>query len=130
MAEILRESIEYALGVSNSLKDQVYTALRHVAQGFLDYAPNQLLPDDPTTLKDIYDSSLIMLYRLLFILYAEARDLLPIQDSELYCENYSASSPAISPKTLMQAEYFSLTALASILLSRNYSVISTQAIHR
>ena len=89
VAEILRESIEYALGVSNSLKDQVYTALRHVAQGFLDYAPNQLSPDDPATLKDIYDSSLIMLYRLLFILYAEARDLLPIQDSELYRENYS-----------------------------------------
>jgi TaqI-like C-terminal specificity domain/Eco57I restriction-modification methylase/N-6 DNA Methylase len=89
VAEILRESIEYAQGVSNSLKDQVYTALRHVAQGFLDFAPNQLSPDDPTTLKAIYDSSLIMLYRLLFILYAEARDLLPVQDSELYRENYS-----------------------------------------
>ena len=89
VAEILRESIEYALGVSNSLKDQVYTALRHVAQGFLDFAPNQLSPDDPTTLKAIYDSSLIMLYRLLFILYAEARDLLPISNSDLYRENYS-----------------------------------------
>src|SRR5260370_5984128 len=89
VAEILRESIEYALGVSNSLKEQVYTALRHVAQGFLDFAPNQLSPDDPATLKDIYDSSLIMLYRLLFILYAEARDLLPMQSSELYRENYS-----------------------------------------
>ncbi|HEY6542430.1 MAG TPA: DNA methyltransferase, partial [Ktedonobacteraceae bacterium] len=89
VAEILRESIEYALGVSNSLKDQVYTALRHVAQGFLDFAPNRLLPDDPATLKDIYNSSLIMLYRLLFVLYAEARDLLPIQSSDLYRERYS-----------------------------------------
>ncbi|HKV59243.1 MAG TPA: N-6 DNA methylase, partial [Ktedonobacteraceae bacterium] len=89
VAEILRESIEYALGVSNSLKEQVYTALRHVAQGFLDFAPNRLTPDDPATLKAIYDSSLIMLYRLLFVLYAEARDLLPMQDSELYRERYS-----------------------------------------
>ncbi|HVB73814.1 MAG TPA: N-6 DNA methylase, partial [Ktedonobacteraceae bacterium] len=89
VAEILRESIEYALGVSNSLKEQVYTALRHVAQGFVDYTPNQLSPGDPATLKAIYDSSLIMLYRLLFVLFAEARDLLPIQGSELYRENYS-----------------------------------------
>ena len=89
VAEILRESIEYALGVSNLLKEQVYTALRHVAQGFLDFAPNRLNPDDPATLKAIYDSSLIMLYRLLFVLYAEARDLLPIQGSDLYRERYS-----------------------------------------
>ena len=89
VAEILRASIEYTLGVSNSLKDQVYTALRHVAQGFLDFVPNRLSLDDPATLKDIYNSSLIMLYRLLFILYAEARDLLPMQSSDVYRECYS-----------------------------------------
>jgi hypothetical protein len=92
VAEILQESIDYAEGVGNSLKKQVYEALRHVAQGFLDFAPNQLSADDPAMLKDIYDNSLIILYRLLFILYAEARNLLPIQDSELYLENYSLRS--------------------------------------
>ena len=86
---ILQESIDYAQGISNSLKDQVYRALRHIAQGFLDFIPNQLSPDDPIMLKAIYDNSLIVLYRLLFILYAEARDLLPIQSSDLYRENYS-----------------------------------------
>ena len=89
VAAILQESIDYAQGISNSLKDQVYRALRHIAQGFLDFIPNQLSPDDPTMLKAIYDNSLIVLYRLLFILYAEARDLLPTQTSELYRENYS-----------------------------------------
>jgi hypothetical protein len=72
VAALLRESADYARGVSEMLKGQVYDALRHLAQGFLDYPGNRLQPD-PTTLKAIYDHSLIVLYRLLFILYAEAR---------------------------------------------------------
>src|SRR6266568_1146189 len=89
VSAILKESIDYAQGVGESLKRQVYEALRHVAQGFLDYAPDGLSPADPATLKDIYDNSLILLYRLLFILYAEARDLLPLSESKLYREHYS-----------------------------------------
>jgi hypothetical protein len=81
-------SVDYARRVSNSLKTQVYEALRHVAQGFLDYQPNAL-QSDPQTLKQIYDSSLILLYRLLFILYAEARDLLPVHENHNYGEYYS-----------------------------------------
>src|SRR5262249_19138487 len=56
--------------------------------GFLDYPPNRLQPD-PQTLKQIYDNALILLYRLLFILYAEARDLLPIHENRTYGEYYS-----------------------------------------
>src|SRR5205085_11245776 len=52
-------------------------------------APNRLSSGDPATLQAIYDNSLILLYRLLFILYAEARNLLPINDSDMYRENYS-----------------------------------------
>src|SRR5947209_1526415 len=89
VAAILKESIDYAQGISESLKEQVYQALRHIAQGFLDYPPNNLSPDDPATLKAIYDNALILLYRLLFILYAEARDLLPLSASNLYREKYS-----------------------------------------
>jgi hypothetical protein len=87
--EALRQaSVEYARGVSNSLKAQVYEALRHVAQGFLNSQPNALQLDQET-LKQIYDSSLILLYRLLFILYAEARDLLPVHENHLYGRRYS-----------------------------------------
>lgn len=81
-------SDRYAQAVSDSLKGQVFTALRHLAQGFLDYRRNLLSPDPPT-LKAIYDSSLIVLYRLLFILYAEARELLPVRDNALYRDGYS-----------------------------------------
>jgi len=89
VSAILKESIDYAQGVGESLKKQIYNALRHVAQGSLDYAPDVLSPHDPAILKDIYDNSLILLYRLLFILYAEARDLLPLSESKLYREHYS-----------------------------------------
>jgi len=89
VSAILRESIEYAQGIGASLREQVYQALRHIAQGFLDYPSNHLSADNPETLKEIYDNALIILYRLLFILYAEARNLLPVYDSDLYLENYS-----------------------------------------
>src|SRR5690242_15966780 len=55
---LLKESAAYARGVGESLKAQVYDALKEVAQGFLDY-PGNTLQTDPATLKRIYDSSLI-----------------------------------------------------------------------
>jgi hypothetical protein len=88
VAALLRASRDYARGVSDSLKRQVYDALRHLAQGFLDYAPNGLTPDPPT-LATIYNHALIVLYRLLFVFYAEARELLPVRASQLYRDEYS-----------------------------------------
>ncbi len=89
VAAMLQESYEYAQDIGTSLKEQVYDALRLVAQGFLTYPPNHLSADDADTLKAIYDNSLILLYRLLFIFYAEARDLLALRESDLYREYYS-----------------------------------------
>jgi hypothetical protein len=84
-------SADYARGVGDSLKTQVYESLRHVAQGFLDFRPNNLQPE-PDTFKAIYDPALIVLYRLLFILYAEARELLPVHENQGYRESYSLES--------------------------------------
>ncbi len=91
VAALLQASTDYARGVSDSLKTQVFEALRHLAQGFLDYPANRLQPD-PATLQAIYDNSLIVLYRLLFILYAEARELLPLRESPMYRQSYSLSA--------------------------------------
>ena len=88
LAALLQASRDYAAGVSETLKAQVYEALRHLAQGFLDTPDNRLVPD-AATLKAIYGHSLIVLYRLLFVLYAEARGLLPVAESELYRGRYS-----------------------------------------
>ena len=88
LAALLQASRDYAAGVSETLKAQVYEALRHLAQGFLDTPDNRLVPD-AGTLKAIYGHSLIVLYRLLFVFYAEARGLLPVAESELYRSRYS-----------------------------------------
>ncbi len=91
VGKLLRASIDYAQGVSDTLKVQVFDALRHLAQGFLDDTQNRL-ETDPETLAAIYDNSLIVLYRMLFILYAEARGLLPVRESDTYRESYSMQS--------------------------------------
>ena len=85
---ILNSSTEYAQGLSDSLREQVYDALRYVAQGFLEYTDNGLA-HSPETYKLIYDNALILLYRMLFILYAEARGLLPLLDNTGYRRVYS-----------------------------------------
>jgi type I restriction-modification system DNA methylase subunit len=91
LANLLRESNDYARGIGDTLKEQAYLALRHLAQGFLDYPKNHLSTND-ADLQHIYDNSLIVLYRLLFILYAESRQLLPIRESKLYRKHYSLYS--------------------------------------
>lgn len=88
LESILRQSVEYAQGVGESIKEQVYAALRLVAQGFLDYPRNRLQPT-PETLCEVYDNSLVVLYRLLFVLYAEARGLLPLLENQRYREDHS-----------------------------------------
>jgi len=82
---VLRESREYAQGVSEDLKERVYEALRFLAEGFLKYPDTSLTPAD---LKEIHDNALILLYRLLFIFHAESRRLLPLENRS-YAEVYS-----------------------------------------
>lgn len=88
VAAIRQESADYARGIGNSLKDQVFDALRHLGQGFLDFPGNDL-PTDPAALTAVYDNTLILLYRLLFIFYAEARGLLPVRANPDYRDSYS-----------------------------------------
>ncbi len=85
---MLTESQAYEQGVSDSLKGQVYDALQALAQGFFDF-PAMGWQHDAETIAAIHDNGLIVLYRLLFILYAEDRDLLPIHSNEAYRESYS-----------------------------------------
>jgi hypothetical protein len=88
LEQVLTGSQEWEQGVSSSLKEQVYESLRALAQGFLDFSPNGLRPS-AVNLKAIYDNSLIALYRLLFIFYAESRGLLPLNQNRAYTETYS-----------------------------------------
>lgn len=122
LEQILVESIEYAQSVSDNLRQQVYDALRYVAQGFLDYPDNNLEPT-PESCKLIYDNSLILLYRLLFILYAESRDLLPLQDNRPYRRKYSLD--AIKNDAVTELEEELLLPTSSVFWSRLRDLFKT-----
>ncbi len=68
----LEESVQRAVEVGEGLQAQVFGAVPLIAQG--------LLGDEERTgeaLRGAFDHALVLLYRLLFCLYAEARGLLP-----------------------------------------------------
>ena len=84
---VLGESQQYAIGVSDDLKNRIYDALRLLIGGFLDFPHNGFDRANPP-LDEIHTNCLILLYRVLFILYAESRDLLPL-DNRNYAVQYS-----------------------------------------
>ena len=92
LEQILSGSVDYAESLSDQLEDEVYNALELIAQGFLNFRRNRLQADDPETLQVIYEESLVFLYRLLFIFYAESRDILPMSDNQAYAEGQSLSA--------------------------------------
>ncbi|MGA2863139.1 MAG: TaqI-like C-terminal specificity domain-containing protein [Verrucomicrobiota bacterium] len=60
------------------LRQRVYTILTDLASGFASRPENQI-PDTEDARKALYGNCLIYLYRLLFLLYAEGRGLLPVE---------------------------------------------------
>ena len=84
---VLGESQQYTVGVSDDLKNRVYDVLRRLIGGFLDFPRNGFDRANPP-LDEIQTNCLILLYRVLFILYAESRDLLPL-DNRDYAMQYS-----------------------------------------
>lgn len=75
---ILSESRDYSVKLSERLRDRIY----------VDVVPRLAIsvaaanPDD--TLDDVYEQSLVLLFRLLFVAYAEDRDLLPYRRNDRY----------------------------------------------
>lgn len=86
--DIRQEAGHYQETVEDNLRERIFDTLEVLAQGFFDFPANGLAKGD---LDDIYRHSLIFLYRLLFILNAEANGLLPRKDNSKYQEGYSLS---------------------------------------
>jgi type I restriction-modification system DNA methylase subunit len=84
---ILEGSEEYTVELEADIKDRAYDVVEFLCRGFAADFPHERLAD--AALKDIYDNSLTLLYRLLFVFYAEARELLPLTTNASYRENYS-----------------------------------------
>ncbi len=82
---IAEGSREYAKELGERLKDRVFvTIFPHLARGFLADRKQRLgIKKQPTDqeLRDAFEATLTLLYRILFLLYAEARDLLPIREA-------------------------------------------------
>ena len=89
---VLDESQQYTVAVSDDLKNRVYDALRLLIGGFLDFPRNRFDRATPP-LDEIQTNCLILLYRILFILYAESRGLLPVENPN-YAASYSLAALA------------------------------------
>lgn len=85
--DVYQESNLFAQELGQDLQDNIYDAIEQLSEGFLQYPENDL---DESNLSLIHDSSLIYLYRIIFVLYAEAegRDLLDT-NNEIYQSQYS-----------------------------------------
>lgn len=75
-----------AARLREDVQERVYRALLEACRGFVGHTPNGLAESG---LEAIYDNALVFLYRLLFVLYAEAAELLPRQDNRQYHDLYS-----------------------------------------
>jgi len=72
--DIREQSLTQQVQLEGNLKRRIFDVLEDLAEGFYNHSENHLGEDN---LNDVYENSLIFLYRLLFILYAESRGLLP-----------------------------------------------------
>jgi type I restriction-modification system DNA methylase subunit len=94
-------SSEYALSVGEDLKERVFQALRLCIEGFLSHAANRL--DPACDLEECREQAFVLLYRLLFIMYAEDRGLLPFRRNDLYTQNRSLARHRLEIATALDA---------------------------
>ncbi len=105
--EVLKGSRDYAKRLGDRLKDRIFlTIFPHLARGFLQDRRQRLAsqegkrPTNPTDdeLADIFEATLTLLYRLLFLLFAESRDLLPIREAPYHAASLKKIKEEIADK--------------------------------
>lgn len=84
---VLEESNNYAAELEADIKERAYDVVQTLCRGFAASIPKNELNE--ASLRAVYDNSLTLLYRLLFVLYAEARELLPLAANQSYRDKYS-----------------------------------------
>lgn len=78
LERLLRGSSDYAVGVQTQLQRQAFRVVGALARGIYAKHPTPATAD----LKQIYDQAIAILYRLLFVKYAEDRYLLPVSNRQ------------------------------------------------
>jgi hypothetical protein len=89
--QLLRESEQYAKKLGDALKNRIFDDIfPHLAEGFIanirSSQAQHAVPFQQADLDAVFHGTLTFLYRLLFLLYAEARDLLPVKEVRGYFE--------------------------------------------
>lgn len=96
--KVIDESQRHATRIADDLRDNIVRAAESLLQGVIDTPANRRfwegefnskkVPSE-AQLKVLFEESVYFLFRLLFVLYAESRDLLPVGESRIYRDAYS-----------------------------------------
>nr|WP_229380500.1 Eco57I restriction-modification methylase domain-containing protein [Haloarcula sinaiiensis] len=89
---VWNESETAAQELGEDLQDNVFTALRVLGEGFIHTNDLNIDPDDEDARAELKEQSLVLLYRLMFVLYAESRGLIHPDDPDAqdeYEEHFS-----------------------------------------
>ncbi|MGI9179612.1 MAG: Eco57I restriction-modification methylase domain-containing protein, partial [Longimicrobiaceae bacterium] len=77
---VLERSVTYGAELEERLKRIIFDEVfEHLAAGFVAGRRERGRVETEETLREVYAGTLRLLYRLLFVLYAESRDLLPLR---------------------------------------------------
>jgi type I restriction-modification system DNA methylase subunit len=91
--EVWSESETASQELGENLQDNVFTALRVLGRGFIETNDDlDIDADDEEALDELKEQSLVFLYRLMFVLYAESRRLIHPEDQSAqdeYDQNFS-----------------------------------------
>lgn len=93
------ESEVAAQNLGEDLQDNVFTALRVLGKGFVEDNDLEIDVTDPQQLDELKEQSLVLLYRLMFVLYAESRGLIQPDSADAvakYEENFSLNALRLS----------------------------------
>lgn len=76
LENVLRGSEDYATEIGEDLKENVYRAMKILAEGFFCHSANGLDRNDGKARLEVQSTTMRLLYRFLFLLYAEGKGLL------------------------------------------------------
>ncbi|MFZ0548916.1 MAG: hypothetical protein WAM60_25940, partial [Candidatus Promineifilaceae bacterium] len=88
----LQASRDFALALETDLRENAYRSLEQLIVGFFAANPG-LDVQSPADRRRVYQNSLYLLYRLLFLFYGESRALLPMRNPA-YARDYSLQALA------------------------------------
>jgi Alw26I/Eco31I/Esp3I family type II restriction m6 adenine DNA methyltransferase len=90
--DVRKSALDAQSKLEEDLRQRVFTIVEILANGFAEREQNAIT-DSAESRRELYGNCLIFLYRLLFVLYAEGRMLLPVERSDRkYYKDFSLAA--------------------------------------